>query len=236
MITQMRLQGIPAGEVTPAGRYVRIEIPGVQKILSLAEVQVFSGGSNIATAGKASQSTTDFAGPPEYAIDGNTDGEYNKKSVTHSAISDNPWWELDLTRSAPVERVVLWNRTDNGTSERLNQFTITLLSESREVVWQKMVTEYPNPSAEFQPSGIRDIPLLTAVADYSQQGFPAEAVVSGKADPATGWAVGGSHQESHNLVLIPKDPISTAQLASLRLIVEQQSSFGSHVLDDFESI
>ena len=31
-----------------AGRYVRVEIPGQQKMLSLAEVQVFSGADNVA--------------------------------------------------------------------------------------------------------------------------------------------------------------------------------------------
>src|SRR5947209_3850499 len=33
----------PAGSGRPAGRYVRVELPGKQKILSLAELQVFSG-------------------------------------------------------------------------------------------------------------------------------------------------------------------------------------------------
>ncbi len=45
------------------GRYIRVELPDRTGILSLAEVQVFSGGKNIATQGVASQSSTDYAGP-----------------------------------------------------------------------------------------------------------------------------------------------------------------------------
>src|SRR5262249_39677253 len=40
-----------------AARYVRLELPGLDKILSLAEVQVFRGRTNLALRGEASQST-----------------------------------------------------------------------------------------------------------------------------------------------------------------------------------
>ncbi|HUR44602.1 MAG TPA: DUF1549 domain-containing protein, partial [Candidatus Saccharimonadales bacterium] len=40
------------------GRHLRIELPGKEKILSLAEVQVFSGASNVALRGEARQSST----------------------------------------------------------------------------------------------------------------------------------------------------------------------------------
>ncbi|MBL8816027.1 MAG: DUF1553 domain-containing protein [Planctomyces sp.] len=233
VITQLRAQAIPVSGATPVAKFVRIEMPGAQKILSLAEVQIFSGGSNLATAGKATQSTTDFAGPPEYAIDGNTDGAYEKRSVTHTAISDNPWWELELSNSLPVERITLWNRTDNGTSERLNNFSVTLLNENREIVWQKNVTEVPSPSADYIPSGIRDIGLLTAIADHSQENFPADSVVSGKPSPSVGWAVGGAIPDPHSLVVIPRDPISTESVAAIRIIVEQNSDFANHILGRF---
>jgi hypothetical protein len=37
---------------------VRIEIPGEKKCLQIAEVEIMSGGKNIAKGGKATQSTT----------------------------------------------------------------------------------------------------------------------------------------------------------------------------------
>jgi hypothetical protein len=82
---------------TAGGRYVRIELPGKQRILSLAEVQVFAGGENVAPKGTATQSSVAFDGPAKLAIDGNTNGNYfESKSVTHNNQEDNPWWEVDL--------------------------------------------------------------------------------------------------------------------------------------------
>ncbi|HEY1065718.1 MAG TPA: DUF1549 domain-containing protein, partial [Pirellulales bacterium] len=79
--------GPDAPDAPPIGRFVRIELPGEQKMLSLAEVQVFSEGKNLATAGKATQSSVDFEGRPERANDGETNGNYfEKNSVTHTKI------------------------------------------------------------------------------------------------------------------------------------------------------
>src|SRR5262249_31905070 len=49
-------------DAAPIGRYVRVELPGEGKILSLAEVQVFAAADNVARAGKATQSSTDYSG------------------------------------------------------------------------------------------------------------------------------------------------------------------------------
>ncbi len=43
-------------------RFVRIELPGDKRILTLAEVEVFSAGRNIAASGKATQSSTGAGG------------------------------------------------------------------------------------------------------------------------------------------------------------------------------
>jgi hypothetical protein len=94
VISKIKPQILPPKDAPVSGRFVRMEIPGDQKILSLAEVQVLSGGKNIATAGKATQSSTAYEGPAELAIDGNTNGHYfEAKSTTHSAVSKNPWWQ-----------------------------------------------------------------------------------------------------------------------------------------------
>ncbi|MGI9516443.1 MAG: PVC-type heme-binding CxxCH protein, partial [Pirellulaceae bacterium] len=63
-------QQIDAAKVT-RGRYVRIELPGDQRTLTLAEVDVMSGGRNIAPGGSATQSSTNHGAGPELAIDGN---------------------------------------------------------------------------------------------------------------------------------------------------------------------
>ena len=45
-------------------RFVRIELPGDKRVLTLAEVEVISGGKNVASGGKASQSSTHGAAEP----------------------------------------------------------------------------------------------------------------------------------------------------------------------------
>ena len=134
-------------------RFVRIENLGKNRILSLAEVQVFSDGNNVARGGKASQSSVDFGGVPERAIDGNTDGNFFASSTTHTAGpgEDSPWWEVDLGGEKNLEGLVIWNRTDMG-SERLKDFRIAILNKDRAVVWSTIVTDVPSPKAAFDLS------------------------------------------------------------------------------------
>ena len=233
VITELKGQFVPAGQSAPKARIVRIEIPGPQKILSLAEVQVFSAGTNVATKGKATQSSTDYAGPPEYAIDGKTDGQFENKSVTHTAISDNPWWEVDLGSDTEIERLTIWNRTGGGVHERLADFQISLLNEARESIWEQTVAKAPNPSDEYSPSNVRDIKFLTAIADFQQAGFNPDEILDGKTEPDNGWAVGGGIAESHALVLVPSNPIVATEPATLRLVIEQNSPYKDHILGSF---
>ena len=100
----------PNAEKGPQARYVRIELPGKTKLLQLAEVQVFSGGENIAPRGTATQVSTYADAVAQRAIDGRTDAEYEKGSVAHSGDGDDPWWEVDLKAEQTIERVVVWNR------------------------------------------------------------------------------------------------------------------------------
>lgn len=140
----------------PNARFVKIELPGKDKLLSLAEVQIFSNGQNIAPKGKVTQSSVDHAGKPELAIDGNTSGQFfEAKSTTHTKTETNPWWEVDLGSVQPIEKIAIWNRTDNNLHTRLVNFQISLLDESRKPVWQRKEAKAPNPSSEFTPGGPR---------------------------------------------------------------------------------
>ena len=76
VVSRVQATVMPPGGRRPAGRFVRLELPGKDRILSLAEVQVFDGADNLARRGAAEQSSTDFDGPAKLAIDGNTDGRY----------------------------------------------------------------------------------------------------------------------------------------------------------------
>ena len=57
--------------IRKGARFLRIEIPKDNKVLTLNEVEIISGGKNIAPQGKAKQSSTGAGGIASRAIDGN---------------------------------------------------------------------------------------------------------------------------------------------------------------------
>ncbi|HUG17687.1 MAG TPA: PVC-type heme-binding CxxCH protein, partial [Planctomycetaceae bacterium] len=128
------------------GRYVRIELPGNQRTLTLAEVEVFSNGRNIARQRIASQSSTAFGGEAKRAIDGNTSGIYGAQGQTHTQVdSRDPWWELDLGEEQPIERIIVWNRTEGTLGDRLDGFSLQILDSSRNVIHEEIDVPAPDP-------------------------------------------------------------------------------------------
>ncbi len=65
------------------GRYVKVTLPTME-YLSLAEVEVYSGTSNVALGKTASQSSTGWGGFARLAVDGNTGATFAGGSVTHT--------------------------------------------------------------------------------------------------------------------------------------------------------
>ncbi len=174
-------------------RFVRIELPGDSRILTLAEVEVISGGKNVARYGKATQSSTDHSGAASRAIDGNKDPEYAKGGQTHTTDGGtaNPWWEVDLGKEVDVERVGIFNR--RGFQSRLDGFTLTLLDADRKPVFRS--EPYAAPEA--------------MVIDIKQKGKPTYLAFDGNAGKpaAAGGAAqarGGGKQEA-NLADVPAD-------------------------------
>jgi hypothetical protein len=154
------------------GRYVRVELTGNDRILSLAEVQVFSStpeakNQNVAKAGTATQSSTAFGGPPKFANDGKTDGDFEAKSVTHTATEKDPWWQVDLGSELPIEKISIWQR--EGLHQRSDGFRLTVLDQQSKAVWSRA---YSKASAEEQaiqlqsaPDEIREIVLVENPAE-----------------------------------------------------------------------
>jgi putative heme-binding domain-containing protein len=134
-------EAVKARPTGPVARFVRIELPR-RGTLTLAEVEVWSGGRNIARAGRASQKNTASGGLAERAIDGNADPEYNSGTQTHTEENTaNPWWEVDLGQPRPVEKLVVHNR--KGFERRLEGFTVRLLGNDRSVV--ATIADQPAP-------------------------------------------------------------------------------------------
>lgn len=234
VITGIQATLTPATTEPVAGRYLRIEIPGPKKILSLAEVEIFVGEKNIARQGIASQSSTAYDGPASLAIDGNTDGRFAEaKSTTHTAISDDPWWEIDLQAEHAIDRIVVWNRTDSGVAQRLKDFRITIFNEARQPLWQQTVDSVPQPHLELIPGGPRSLRFTQAIADHSQPGFDAAFVLNNPDPKSKGWAVAGAIGSPHRLVLLTDEAVDVPPGSRLHLAIEQQSQYTQHTLGRF---
>lgn len=134
------------------GRYVRIDLPGRRKVLTLAEVEVLSDGRNVARQGKATQKNTAHDGTADRAIDGNKSGRYGDGGMTHSEENtDNPWWEVDLGKELPIHSIVVYNRAE-GFSNRLNGFRVQVLDANRKAVFMRDRQNGPPTSVTFAVS------------------------------------------------------------------------------------
>jgi len=228
VLTELQLTVKSAAVATPRARFVRVELPGEKKILSLAEVQVFSTGENVAIKGKASQSSVGYDAPAEFAIDGNTNGDFDKKSTTHTETEDNPWWEVDLGSEQSVDSVVVWNRTDGTVGGRLADFRLIALDVARQPVWTTQVATTPKPSVKLSANE-RTVVLKRATATHQQNDFEVSHLVSGAADPKRGWAVGGGQGRGHTAVLEFSEPLP-AGAVTMKLT---QNFGGQHTLGRF---
>ncbi|AMV32402.1 Planctomycete cytochrome C [Pirellula sp. SH-Sr6A] len=211
------LEGLKINEVRGAlrslqnsplpARFVRIELPGEDKILSLAEVQIFRGSENVGPQGKATQSSEGFEGAPARAIDGKTDGEYTKNSVTHTEKSSSPWWEVELAEPTPVDQIRIWNRTDNKLEDRLSGAIVRVLGSDREGISEFRI-EKGAASHEFQIVPSAAIPWSFAHSAGEIGNSEGPKAIDGK--PQTGWTVGSGEPEASRLVLA----IDSIQLGS----------------------
>ncbi len=164
-------------------RFVRVTNLVKQGFLHLAEVEIYEDGKNVARSGKVSQSSTGFNGPANLAIDGNTDGDYAKMSVSHTSQEDNPWLEIDLGSPRKVHQIKIYNRTDGGTANRIQEFQIVAFDEKRETNWVQRVKKTPNPDhvasvpvtfESFNPEQTR------AIAQYKFDSDPKELTAAQK--------------------------------------------------------
>lgn len=149
------LQSKETGKIL-MGRYVRIELPGKQRTLTLAEVEIISDGKNVARQGKATQKNTSHGGHASKAIDGNKSGKYGDGGQTHSEEgTDNPWWEVDLVAEFPISAIVIYNRSD-GLGSRLNGYTLKVLNGKRNVVFERQ--KQPSPLVKAAHEVGSDLP------------------------------------------------------------------------------
>jgi hypothetical protein len=241
LVSRVRVAVKPA-EPVRRGRFVRVEFPGMNRVLSLAEVQVLAAGENVAPRGTATQSGTDGDAVAARAIDDRTDGVPEKNSLSVTPASEAPWWEVDLGSVQPIEKIMLWGRT--GLDPTPAGLRISVLDEQRAVAWEKTALPAPKPSLAFNPGEPRDVKIARAVADYAQADHD-ETLVAAEPEarvparkrkaPASkrGWGVAGSADVAHELILEPARPIALEPGETLVVTLEQQSEIAGATLRNF---
>jgi len=220
VLNELSVSVNPDADTATRARFLRIELPGKERILSLAEVQVFSGSENVALKGKASQSSVAYEGVPVRAIDGNTNGEFEvARSTTHTQTEKNPWWELDLGEEKNVDSILIWNRTDPGVGERLADLHVHALDAKRKPVWSSVVATPPNPSVTLKLDE-QIVALKRATATVNLPGFDVASLAGPNPGKTNGWAVDSSSKKPQSAVFELARPIPTG-LITLRLAQNQ---------------
>jgi putative heme-binding domain-containing protein len=130
-------------------QFIRIELPGEQRTLTVAEVEALREGENIAQGARARQSSTAFGGIAERAVDGNPSGIFENGGQTHTEPENNPWLEIDLGQAQPIDSIRIWNRRENDTGARLEGFRLLLLDAGHMPVFEKADNPAPERSVEI---------------------------------------------------------------------------------------
>ena len=137
LVTVSAWAGAPIALPEVRGQIVRIELPGRNKVLSLAEVEVYAKGENIAASKAATQSSVLGDGGSgavaARAVDGSRNGDYKNKSVTHTNREESPWWEVNLGKTADIDKIIVYNRSGDA-GARLDGFTLKVLDGRLEVL------------------------------------------------------------------------------------------------------
>ncbi|MEK6247091.1 MAG: discoidin domain-containing protein [Planctomycetales bacterium] len=124
------------------GQFIRVRLEGTGRTLALAEVQVVETGSGkpLHMDKKASQSSEEYQGTADRAIDGNTAQLFSENSTTHTVTEDYPWWLVDLGAESDIGRIKIWNRSD-CCGNRLTDAVIEILSPEKNVIWSGRVED-----------------------------------------------------------------------------------------------
>ena len=220
VLSELRAEIRPLEAPEVVGRYVRITNHGPKQILSLAEVFVWGGrGIELAHGGTATQSSTDYGGAAERALDHVTDGDYfASQSVTHTETEDEPWWEVDLGFESWIRGVELWNRTDGRLQHRLSDFSVEVFDDERRLVWRAHQLEPPDPSASLTIGGPVALRLASATADFEQVDWEVAKAIDG--DPATGWAIAPRQSTDHVAVFATDRALEGPHELRLSLVQE----------------
>jgi hypothetical protein len=135
-VSDRDMSGMTVSQLDPlrlnVGRYVMFrKNEGVNAALSLAEVQVFSGGRNLAR-GKSVASSGSWVGTgqsntnlhrAENVVDGKTGGDGATDGIFSSERTQDGWIQIDLGAVTAIDEIRFFGRTDEWAHQNGN-FTI----------------------------------------------------------------------------------------------------------------
>jgi len=195
VVSEIEARHSPARWGDANARIVRITLPGEERFLSLAEVEVLAAGQSVVGGAVARQSSTAFDGPAELAIDGVTDGEYQAGSVTHSAREQSPWWEVELAEGQLIEEIRIWFRTDGELYKRSDKLQVEVFAADRTPIAQHWVETVSAEPSIWQLKNGGVLRLTNAQASFAQDDWGASKAIDGMT--STGWAIAPRQGEQH---------------------------------------
>ena len=150
-----------------SGRYLRLEYNHVE-CLNLAQILVFAtkGGPNLITPSTAVTKPDGWSGdvfPVKNFVDGRGD------SFVHTSCSGVPWIEVDLGKTTPIDKVVVWNRNDCCQS-RVVGTVLSILDEDKAVVYLSNPITTTNMTYTWNP------PSAAVRVDVAEDAKPAAKV------------------------------------------------------------
>jgi hypothetical protein len=224
---------VPEPMRIPDARFVRVQLPG-KNPLQLAEVQVLSGGKNVAMSGVSKQSSQYARAAARLAIDGSTDGDYANGSVAHT-LSEQPnqWWEVDLKSPQTIDGIKLWNRTDNDLGKRLAGVIVTVMDAKRTVLWRSNPLTEPATENVLNLAAAIPVQFTAALADHEKPGFTAASLLEADKTKRTGWAVGDANGKPHRLTLMTDIAHHLPQGALLRVSLTSQGKPSESSMQSF---
>ena len=127
-------------------RYVRIyrDKDGGDHWMNIAEVEVFSGGTNVASGKTVTQRSISHPGTfdPPNLVDG------NKTNFAHTNNEAVEWFLIDLGQAYEIEKVVITNRTDCCQARLRNtKIQLSKSSDMSSPTESKVITSSEAPSA-----------------------------------------------------------------------------------------
>ena len=174
VLSSMRTAAASGSRLAPlappiTGRYVRLVRPGRATVLSTTEVQVFSGGQNVALRGTATQSSTlaggATGGHAPRAIDGGLEATLPagtdplKGSVAFTSAEQDPWWELDLGAELPIDTIAVWP----GSADTRSGVHVSVLDGNRRSVFVQDGLRLEAPMHTLNLGGSLETPLTAAI-------------------------------------------------------------------------